>query len=251
MILGGENMPYSVIFVDDEPWTVSDMQHSINWKDEGYEIIGVYDKPEIALEAIITKKPDLVFTDIQMPVMDGFELISKCQEKEIDTQFVILSGYSEFHYAKQAIQASAIDYCLKPINPEVLTKLLGTIKKKFEKMGKKSYDDKKDHFEQILDYLEEHYNEKITLKEISENFSFHRNYICHLFRKNLDDTFSGYLTKLRVESSKKLLTESNMEISDIANEVGLDYYYFSKLFKKFTGFTPDAYRKAKLKEIAR
>lgn len=237
---------HSVILVDDEPWSVIDVQYSIDWEKEGFCIIGVYDSPELACQEIVKKKPDLVFTDIKMPNLSGFELIERCRAAGCKSEFVILSGYSEFHYTKQAIQSMVADYCLKPVNPEGVRSALMRVRERLQPAADDK-EDSRDHFKQMLKYIQAHYHEKIALGDIAETFSLHRNYICHLFRKNLDDTFIGYLTKLRVEKSKELLQTDQYELTDVASEIGLDYYYFSKVFKRYTGETPDSYRRRAIK----
>lgn len=84
-------------------------------------------------ELALKYQPDVVITDIRMPEMDGLQMMQKLQEKGDSWHFVILSGYSEFEYAKQALRCGAEDYLLKPLAPEDVTGLLSSIQEKIEK----------------------------------------------------------------------------------------------------------------------
>ena len=78
-------------------------------------------------------QPDLVITDVRMPVMDGLEMIRRMREKKMPQLFLILSGYSEFEYARKAIKYGCEDYLLKPLAPQDITETLRRIEEKLEK----------------------------------------------------------------------------------------------------------------------
>lgn len=118
-----------VIIVDDEPYIVQGLSMIIDWNTAGYEIIGTANDGEEALELIKSMDPDLVITDIKMPIMTGLELLEKVRvEKISDANFVILSGYNDFEYAKTAIRFGSIDYLVKPIDKEELLGVLERVR---------------------------------------------------------------------------------------------------------------------------
>jgi two-component system response regulator YesN len=247
---------YTVLFVDDEPWVIIDILHSIPWAKLDFEVIGYYDKPREAKEIILTKKPHLVFVDINMPVMNGFELIRACREGGCDSAFVILSAYSDFEFAKQAIKAAVLDYCLKPVNPVSLIAMLDDIRKQLEeresvKRAEEAADQEhagapavsNERFDQILRYVASNFNTKLPLQEIANEFGFSKNYICFLFKKYTGHTFSNYITSIRVEKSKELLKTTKLPLYIIAENTGfMDYYYFNRVFKSACGMPPHKYR---------
>ncbi|MDR3173815.1 MAG: response regulator [Treponema sp.] len=256
---------YKVVFVDDEPWVIIDMLHSIPWERLGFEVAGHYNKAREAKEIIVQTKPHLVFVDINMPVMDGFELIRRCREEGCGASFVILSGYSDFEFAKQAIREEVLDYCLKPVDPAAMIKTLDYIRLRLgdqtsgktaaaEKSGGLPEDtpyvpEKEKRFNRILAYIKSHYNTKLSLRELSEQFFLDRNYICSLFKKFTGSTFSNYLVNLRIEKSKELLRATNMPLQLIAEKTGfMDAYYFSRVFKSSSGMPPHKYRVQTRKE---
>lgn len=122
---------HKVLIVDDESWIVESLKDFLDWNSYGFDVIGQAYNGLEALEAIEKYKPEIVFTDVRMPEMGGLELIQKAKELPYHVHFVVVSGYSEFAYAKEALLLGAIAYCLKPFDEnefiEVLIKLKGTL----------------------------------------------------------------------------------------------------------------------------
>lgn len=116
---------YKVIVADDEPFMLEGWKTMIDWQGCGYELCGTATDGEEALDLINHVNPDLVVTDIQMPVLDGLGLIRTMREElKYDSQIVIVTGYSEFGYAQQAIRYRVNEYVLKPLVPEEIHELL-------------------------------------------------------------------------------------------------------------------------------
>lgn len=132
---------YTVLLIDDEPWVLEGIKRLFNWEQEGFSVIGQTTRSVEALEIIKEKKPDVVFTDIRMPRISGIELMQKVRELKMSTEFIIISGYSEFTYAQEAIRLGAFDYCLKPIEEEYTRNLLKKLYTHLE--NKRSADDYK------------------------------------------------------------------------------------------------------------
>jgi two-component system response regulator YesN len=108
---------HRAIVVDDETFTRKGLLQLMDWQACGFEIVGEADNGEDALELISRIHPDLVITDIRMPVLDGLELIRSVLEQSTEhPAFIILSGYSDFAYAQQAIRYGVHDFMLKPID---------------------------------------------------------------------------------------------------------------------------------------
>lgn len=107
---------YRTIIVDDEQWALVGIRKFLERGSEHFHIIHETTNPMVALRMIQREQPDIVFTDIRMPELSGIDLIQKTREQQIPTEFVIISGFSEFAYAQQAIRAGALDYLLKPLD---------------------------------------------------------------------------------------------------------------------------------------
>jgi two-component system response regulator YesN len=109
-----------VLVVDDEPLMRKGIVSKIDWQALGLECAGEATDSFDALEQIRRLKPDILITDIRMPEMDGLELIERAQQLEPSLQFIIVSGYDDFQYARRAIRFGVSDYLLKPVKPEEL-----------------------------------------------------------------------------------------------------------------------------------
>ena len=240
---------YKIMFVDDEPWAVVDMMHSIPWEETGFTVAGYWDKPTVAFEKIIAEQPEVVFTDIRMPTWDGFEMIRRCREAGSMSEFVILSSYSDFLFAKQAIKAAVLDYLLKPVNPVALKEVLEEIRVLLDERHSEKQvctEDTKESaegFDNILNYISQNHHLKLDLSHLADHFHFNKNYLCHLFKKHAKTTFISYLTQVRIDAAKILLRESTFYQEEIAARVGFnDQHYFNKVFKAECGCTPLQYR---------
>lgn len=114
-----------VLLVDDEPLAIEGMKNIVKWEKIGYKICGEAADGEEAISVIQRMKPDVVVTDIRMPVLDGLELISFVKRKiDSNIKFIILSGYSEFEYAKKALEFGVKHYLLKPVFEEEMQQVL-------------------------------------------------------------------------------------------------------------------------------
>ena len=109
-------MNYTVLVVDDEHDQRRALIEKVNWAAAGFEVIGEAENGVEALDIIETLEPDLILTDIRMPMISGLELAAKVREMRPATQIVILSGYDSFEYAQTAINYNIISYLLKPVS---------------------------------------------------------------------------------------------------------------------------------------
>lgn len=122
-----------VFLVEDEVVIRNGIKNSIDWEKEGYQFAGEASDGELALPMILKEKPDIVITDIRMPFMDGLEL-SRMVKKELpDTKIVILSGYDDFDYAKEAIRIGVTEYLLKPVSSAMLLEHLQEVSETIRK----------------------------------------------------------------------------------------------------------------------
>lgn len=107
-----------MIIADDERIIRETISTLIDWRQYGIELIGLCSNGIEAYDMILDESPDLVITDIRMPGLDGLELIGRVSQTDLDTQFILLSGYGEFEYAKQAMKYGVRHYLLKPCNEQ-------------------------------------------------------------------------------------------------------------------------------------
>ncbi|GBG06451.1 DNA-binding response regulator [Paenibacillus agaridevorans] len=245
-------MMNNVILIDDEKRIIRSLRSSIDWKAYGFEIIAEASNGIEGLERIKQLSPDLVFTDIRMPGMDGLELIRQTNELNIGTSFVITSGFKDFEYAQQAMRYGVLDYCLKPFEEDELIEALHKFNRSSQKQQAAHYripdSDHEDAtrsatFNSVLTYINDHFREDISLHNIAEELQLNLSYVSQLFRKNGNETFLIYLTRKRISYACELLAGSNLTIQEISGRVGYtDYFHFAKLFKKMMDQTATQYR---------
>lgn len=137
---------YRVFIVDDEELVIESLRASVNWSEYGFQVVDHALSGREAFEKIVGTKPDIVFTDIRMPGMNGLELIQKLKESGTEILFVVISGYAEFAYAQKAVNYGAIGYCLKPFDD---VEIIGYLKK-----ARAILDKQGDAYE-ILDLIED------------------------------------------------------------------------------------------------
>lgn len=260
-------MSYSVYLVDNELWAIVYLKEMLAWEEHGFHLIGESTNSVKALEEILALKPDVVFTDIRMPELTGLQLMQKAGEAGATCKFVILSGFAEFFYAQEAVRLGAFDYCLKPLSPEdgneVLKKLAKVLSEKAtlhslpassaaaaapaSEISAPEAPSDNETFNQIVAYIQDHYQEKLRLKDIAQHFFLSAGYCSVLFSRYLNMTFPEFLTDIRIKKACQLLDATTNSTEVIAGEVGIeDYFYFNKVFKKLTGMTPRQYRRRNL-----
>lgn len=119
-----------VLLIDDEPLALEGLKLLIDWPSEGFEVCSECASANEALAKLPVAKPDLIVTDIRMPGMNGLELVKTMRQAGFDGQFVIVSGYSDFEYAKKALQLGVAGYLLKPVEPADAASVLAHVRHK-------------------------------------------------------------------------------------------------------------------------
>lgn len=137
-----------ILLVDDEPFIVQGLKAMIEQGNQNCEVVGEASNGREALEFLKHTDVDLIIADIQMPVMSGLELLEMIRNEKIsDAYFVILSGYSDFQYAQQALRYQSMDYVLKPVKQEDLEKIIAQV----EKLNRrKEEEEKEQQWEQMV-----------------------------------------------------------------------------------------------------
>lgn len=346
-----------MVVIDDEYMVVEGIKAMIKRRHPDYEVTGwAYDGIH-ALEVIRDQKPDLVITDIRIPGLDGLSLVETAKEFCPDTVFIVISGYTEFEYARRALSLGVRGYIDKPISMDKLN----TVLKRFEKERVRSEEEsntllskkRKDQEElerlfdesirsvssgeaedfrrcadasvkkmkefyrelpdlkrelykylcvisdiltenisqisreslvsfkdmeqqqtmeevcgyvermisdiskhisadktgsshrvilELLEYINEHYNEDIGLNELADRVKMSTAYLSVLFKTEVGTSYVKYLTEVRIRQAKKLLKEG-YKVHEVSEKVGYsNYRYFCDIFKKHEGITPNEYK---------
>ena len=121
-----------VFLVEDETIVRENLRDHIMWQQYGYQFAGEASDGEMALPLIRRLKPDVLITDVKMPFMDGLALSAIVRQEFPQMKIIIISGYNDFEYARQAIQAGVEQYLLKPVTRSSLQKALQETREKIE-----------------------------------------------------------------------------------------------------------------------
>ena len=238
-----------IIIVEDEPRALRGLRQLISSISKECQIVAEAEDGKEALESIISLKPDVVFTDIKMPYMDGIELIKAVKKYDIPTCFVITSAYGEFEYAKKAISLEVKEYLLKPLTYDEVKQVLERIHN--EQAGRdiselieeeslvKKYQDVHYLIHKAITRVEVGYSTRLSQEEMAQDLGMTPEYFSYLFHKETGEKFTDFIRNYRVEIAKKLMITTDMKIQEVAYAVGYsDPKYFGKVFRKVTNETP-------------
>lgn len=113
---------YKVVLADDEPMIIRGLKKMVDWERLNAVLVGEAENGEQLCRLVREVKPDIVISDIAMPVKSGLDIIRQMYEEGLHTKVIFLTGFQEFSYAKSAVTYGAVDYLLKPVRKEELEK---------------------------------------------------------------------------------------------------------------------------------
>ena len=231
-----------VLLVDDEVMIREGFKQLFDWQAHDCEVVGEAGDGMEALTQIDTLRPDIVIMDINIPIMNGLKVIQLSHIKHPNTAFVIVSGYDDFSYCREALRLQITDYILKPVNYEEFGTCIDNLKiSLFERRVSSAAEPEKQEERAITGitrYLQEHLAEEISLSVLAEQFHLNPQYISQLFKSEIGVNFLVYLTNIRMEKAKKLLLSTSLSIAEVAEQSGYgDYRVFTKVFKKAGSIT--------------
>ncbi|UOY92236.1 response regulator [Ectobacillus sp. JY-23] len=233
-----------IMIVDDEEIIRAGLARMIEKGNDAYQAVALCRNGKEALERF-TPDIDVIITDIQMPEMDGLTLVKEVKETYPNLPCIILSGFSDFPYAQQAIRYGVQDYLVKPVNKREVFHVLQSIHGKKEQ----AYDlGEHQTVRKVKSYIVNHYQEKIELQILAEQVFLDPSYLSRLFKENTGETITDFIMSVRIERAKELLVASAaLKTYEVGHAVGYsDPIYFNKVFKKREGVTPKEYRTSKL-----
>ncbi len=234
------------LIVDDEPRICLGLQKLIDWEKLGFSVVDTVFSAEEAIRMHGENPYALILADIKMPGTDGLAMIRRIRDFDSEVFFIIISGYSEFEYARSALQYNVSDYILKPVDERLLSE---QVKKISRKLGAIDEDEataakaRSVDFVAIQVYVEQHYSEEISLQKISGMFFVNQGYLGRLFKEHTGKKFNDYLNELRINQAARMLRNPQCRVQDACTAVGYsDTTYFYKKFKEITGRLPSVYR---------
>ena len=243
------------LIVEDEALIRKGLVCSIDWIK--YDI-GVSEASNGAegFDAIQKLQPDVVITDIKMPIMDGIEMLEKASRLHADFAAIILTSYGEFEYAQKAIKLGVIDYILKPVDEELL---LASVLKAREQLKRRREAERpelpmsaelfpagprNEYVEAAVARIKQDYMEKLSLEDIAAKLDVSPSYLSRKFKEEMGHTFLDLLNMYRVQRAVSLLAGAGALVYEAAAQTGFaDYKHFCAVFKKYTGLAPTEFIK--------
>ena len=246
-----------VFLVEDETVIREGLRDRIPWDQFGYRFVGEAADGEMALPLIRKTKPDVLITDIKMPFMDGLSL-SKIVSKEFPRmKIIIISGYDDFEYARQAMIYGAADFIVKPLKEKELGDALVRAKKQFEGDSQKSdmLEKIKQHIVadggeiedeiflgRVLEYIMKYVTENKTMEDVAEYMELSKDYFGKMCKNKFNITFKQIQTITKMEYAGYLLCNSNIKVYELSERLGYSTPdYFSRIFTETMGVTPKKY----------
>lgn len=252
---------YKLVIIEDEQVIRKGLVHTIEMAEINCSIVRECRNGIEGIEAIKETKPDIIIVDINMPVMDGLEMIKQTYE-DFDYTAIILSGYTDFQYAQHAMQYGVMGYLLKPLDKDEFIETILRAQKQCEvrrvftqnlrlKEEYREIDLFRDNYykstndkiaKQIIDYIHSNYQNKILIRDIVEELNYSETYINKRFKAAVGTTIIEYLNRYRTQKGLDLIKEGNIPIQEVSWRCGIgEYKYFNTVFKKYIGCSPKEY----------
>ena len=258
---------YKALIIDDIALVRDAIRILGQW--DVFEISEIYEAGNArdGLNIIQEKQPDIIITDMKMPVMDGPALLTYMENEHIPGKIIVISGFSDFSYMRTAIRSGAVDYILKPIDPQDLNNALAAAVAQLEQEGSQKNAESPMEanrlaeqktsmqtptpsaaspvIQEVLAYIEQNYRSELTLSDLADRFYVSKEHLSRLFKKETGQNLFSYIIERKLLEGRRLLTETDSTLDDIAYSLGFSNgNYFSKVFKKNVGISPSSYRAA-------
>lgn len=206
---------YKVLIADDEYWTREKIRNMLDWKAYHLEFLEPAANGEEVLERMKTEKPDILITDINMPFVNGVELVKEVKEKYEEVVVFVISGYDDFEYVKSTLMAGAINYLLKPITK---IDLVNALSKALEIISKEEINKK-----QILKAASAIQDRELSLLVEREETPF-----APLITMNKEIDFAGYsLILIKIHDLKEIMAAYEYDMNYLS-------YSIKKMSKEVT-----------------
>ena len=229
----------SVLVVEDELIIRKGLIRQVPWTEYGCVVKGEASNGRDGIHQIETLRPQIVITDVRMPVMDGLEMIRLTKER-YPYRAIVISGYSDYEYVRKALSLSVADYLLKPVD---LTQLGCLLRRNVAQLE----ETERNIPLAVLaaTWIREHINDVPTPKQGAETFAVSEDHLSRLVKREYGVTLHEYTTRARLNYAAELLSSSpGMKVYEAGEAAGYpDYKYFHAVFTRYFGVSPTDYRK--------
>ena len=206
----------------------------------------LFSDPAEALAEAGRLQPEAIVTDLVMDSMDGLQLIRSVSKILPKCRFVIISGYADFEYARQAIGLGVEGYLLKPIERAALEDIYHRIQGEVaqeEPAQPESAGRKRRISEEAMGYIVANSDKELSIASVAAHIHISPNYLSNVFRKETGTSVTEAIRCEQMKTAARLLRTTDMYLYEIAEQLGYkDVKYFSMLFKEYHQLTPKSYR---------
>ncbi len=246
---------WKVMIAEDENYMLEAMENLIDWKKMDCQLVYKAKNGQVLLEQVKKNPPDIIITDIKMPLVSGIEVARYVYENILPVKVIILSAYADFQYAQEAIKYDVCGYIIKTsvieMLPEMIQKAIGKLSVPIleaDKENEECYSD--DILGRLQKYIADHYMDKLNLTQISQEIHANGSYLSRLYKTKTGQNLFDVINKMKLEKAKEYMSQGK-RIYEIAQMVGFDdVSYFSRVFRKHEGCSPREYEN-RLKEEKR
>lgn len=256
---------YRVVIVEDSDWTRRGLVSTIPWEEHGLTVVGEAADGQEGLALILELKPEIVLMDIKMPRMDGLRMLEELRRSQhTGTEFIIISAYDDFSFARQAIVLGARDYLLKPIDPEETVRALDRVVAGMEAAGHADavqelaasgrllpeFVDFLHAFEGLrhdrgtvtgyaIGRMIDRFQTNLSSYDVATELGISESTLSRQFKKGVGCTFGEFLTLVRIRMAVEYLLKPGSRVKEVAGKVGFgDPRHFATQFRKHTGLVP-------------
>ena len=239
---------------------------SLDWKSIGMDEVYSVSNGDEAWDLINTEQIDIVIFDIRMPGLSGLELAELVKENSMDLAIVLLTGFSEFEYARRAMKSGVYEYLLKPVSPRELLETMEKVKirleqDRYQKRLVREHEEIEGTFDTvkqvrnqfsktsqsvlaILTDMASEFGTNISLGEMSERYHFTSSYISKKIKKETGYSFLEILNAIRLMNAAIYLLEGE-KVNKASEKSGFnDQRYFSQVFRRTFGCSPSEYKES-------
>ena len=252
-----------IVIVEDEEIILKGLLCTVDWLSMDSVVVAACGNGQEGLEAIKQHKPDLVITDIKMPVMDGLTMIETAQNEGLEFLPVVLTSYSDFEYARRSISLKVFDYLLKPVGDDKIAELMKKAAVHLEELKRSkqaaalvfagadgesvtlmNMQVENPHVKYALEQIEKNWKEHLSIEGIASELNISGSYLSRVFKTECGKTFLDFLNGYRIQKAVELLSSKKYRVYEVADMTGFsEYKQFHRVFKEYTSISPTEFVK--------
>ncbi len=243
---------YDLVIVEDEDEVRNGLVEFFPWEKLGFRVAADFDNGRSALDYCLQHRADVVLTDIRMSFFSGLDLIRELSAHPDPPLFCIMTAYSDFEYAKEAIRYSVQDYIVKPASLDEISSSFRRIRERLDEASAPVVAAAGESDNPLISRAMDIIGKKTstcTLASVSAELGVNSSHLSRLFKEKTGENFQSYLIRQKMNIAVSMLeSRAGYRNSDIAEATGYsDVQNFCRIFTRCFGVSPQQYRKNRLR----